>query len=67
MPVVTIALAYNVSDFFQDYFNEVTKIKSIYNPYSDNEEELYQHIYICRKPKQTFDELRAQFKDRIFE
>lgn len=67
MPVVTIGLAYNVSDFFQDYFNEVTKIKTIYNPYSDNEEELYQHIYICRKPKQTFDELKAQFKDRIFE
>ncbi len=67
MPVVTIALGYNVGDFFQGYFNEVVKVKTVYNPYSENEEELHQHIYICKKPKQSFDDLRELFKDRIFE
>ncbi|HZH70820.1 MAG TPA: glycosyltransferase family 39 protein, partial [Flavobacteriaceae bacterium] len=67
MPKVTIALGYNVGNFFQGYFNKVTKVKTIYNPYSENEEELHQHIYICKKPKQTFDELKELFKDRVFE
>lgn len=67
MPVVTIALGYNVGDFFQGYFNEVVKVKTVYNPYSENEEELHQHIYICKKPKQSFDDLRELFEDRIFE
>jgi hypothetical protein len=67
MPKVTIALGYNVGDFFQGYFKEVVKVKTIYNPYSENEEELHQHIYICKKPKQTFEELKELFKDRIFE
>jgi len=67
MPTIIIALGYNVGNFFQGYFDEVTKVKTIYNPYSENEEELHQHIYICKKPKQTFDELKELFKDRIFE
>jgi len=44
-----------------------TRVKTIYNPYAYNEEKLHQHIYICRKPKQTFDELKELFKERIFE
>jgi len=67
MPMVTIALGYNVGDFFQEYFDEVTKVKTIYNPYSENIEELHQHIYLCKKPKQTFDQLKESFQDRIFE
>ncbi|KGL61730.1 glycosyltransferase family 39 protein [Polaribacter sp. Hel1_85] len=67
MPNVTIALSYNSGDFFQGYFDEVVKVKIIYNPYSENEEELYQFIYICKKPKQSFDELKELFKNRIFE
>lgn len=67
MPETTICLGYNVGDFFNEYFGEVIKVKTIYNPYSENEEELHQHIYICKKPKQAFDELKTLFKDRIFE
>jgi hypothetical protein len=33
-------------------------VRTIYNPYSANEEELHQYIYVCRKPKQTFDILK---------
>lgn len=67
MPETTICLGYNVGGFFNEYFDEVIKVKTIYNPYSENEEELHQHIYICKKPKQSFDELKTLFKDRIFE
>jgi len=67
MPETIICLGYNVGDFFNEYFEDVIKVKTIYNPYSENEEELHQHIYICKKPKQTFDELKTLFKDRVFE
>ena len=67
MPETTIALSYNVGGFFEAYFEEVIKVKTIYNPYSENEEELHQHIYICKKPKQTFDELKILFENRVFE
>ncbi|MGB5700678.1 ArnT family glycosyltransferase [Muriicola sp.] len=67
MPETTICLGYNVGDFFNEYFDEVTEVKTIYNPYSENEEELQQHIYICKKPKQTYDELKTLFKGRVFE
>ena len=67
MPNIVIGLSYQVGDFFKSYFNEVTLIKTIYNPFADNEEELYQQIYICRKPKQDFEKMKALFKNRIFE
>jgi len=67
MPETTICLGYNVGSFFNEYFEEVIKVKTIYNPYSENEEELHQHIYICKEPKQTFEELKTLFKDRIYE
>jgi len=67
LPETTIALSYNVGDFFNGYFDEVIKVKTIYNPYSENDEELHQHIYICKKPKQSFYALKTLFKDRVFE
>lgn len=67
MPKTTICLGYNVGDFFKGYFDEVIKVKTIYNPYSENKEEQHQHIYICKNPKQTFNELKTLFKDRVFE
>jgi hypothetical protein len=67
MPSTIIALSYKVGDFFIPYFDEVTLVKEIYNPYADNEEELYQRIYICKKPKQNFDKMNELFKHRIFE
>jgi hypothetical protein len=67
MPNTIIALSYRVGDFFMPYFDEVTLVEEIYNPYADNEEELYQRIYICKKPKQNFDKMKDLFKHRIFE
>ncbi|MDP3446045.1 MAG: hypothetical protein Q8T08_24555, partial [Ignavibacteria bacterium] len=67
MPNTVIALSYQVGNFFNPYFEEVTLVKSIYNPYADNDEELYQRIYICRKPKQDFGKMKELFKKRIFE
>ena len=67
MPKTVIALSYQVGDFFNPYFSEVILVKSIYNPFADNEEQLYQRIYICRKPKQNFEKMKELFKHRIFE
>lgn len=67
MPQTIIALSYRVGDFFQSYFGKVTRVRTIYNPYSNNDEELYQYIYICQDPKQDFDTLKVLFKNRIFE
>jgi len=67
MPNTIIALSYRVGDFFTPYFEEVKLARTIYNPYADNEEELYQRIYICKKPKQDFDQMKDLFKARIFE
>lgn len=67
MPNTIIALSYRVGNFFLPYFDNVTLIKEIYNPYADNEEELYQRIYICKKPKQNFNKMKELFKHRIFE
>lgn len=67
LPETTIALSYEVGDFFNVYFDEVLRLKSIYNPYSETAEEQQQHIYICRKPKYNFEELRMLFKERVFE
>ena len=67
MPNTTLVLCYDVGDFFEEYFSEVVSVRTIYNPYADTEEELYQHIYICKQPKYAFDELKELFKDRVFE
>ena len=67
MPNTIIALSYQVGDFFNPYFEEVILVKTIYNPYTDNEEELYQRIYVCRKPKQNFEKMKVLFSTRIFE
>jgi len=67
IPETTICLSYNVGEFFNEYFDEVVKVKTIYNPYAENEEELHQHIYICKGPKQTFDQLKMLFQNRVFE
>lgn len=67
MPNTVIALSYQVGDFFKTYFEDVTLVKTIYNPFSYNEEELYQKIYICRKPKQDFKKMKQLFELRIFE
>jgi len=36
--------------FFKSYFDEVTLAKTIYNPYIDDKEELYQKILFAESP-----------------
>lgn len=67
MPKTTIVLSYDVGNFFDPYFEEVTQVRTIYNPYAESQEELYQKIYVCKKPKQDFDKMKVLFKNRIFE
>ncbi|MBK6265624.1 glycosyltransferase family 39 protein [Marivirga sp. S37H4] len=70
MPNTIIAIRYGDArgaDFFEPYFEEVMPAKSIYNPYADKEERVWQTVFICKKPKQTFDELKTLFKDRVYE
>ncbi len=54
-------------DFFQAFFKTVIAVKRIYNPYADFEKDLYQTIYLCKEPKLNFEQLRKEFKTRIFE
>ena len=67
MPETIIALSYRVGDFFSDYFENVKMVRTIYNPYSNNQEQLYQYIYICKEPWQGFDKMKDFFRERIFE
>lgn len=67
MPETIIALSYKVGDFFNPYFKEVKLVRSIYNPYAYSEEELYQRIYVCKGPLQSFNKMKEFFKKRIFE
>ncbi len=67
MPSTVIGVSYRVGKFFEQYFKQVQIVKQLYNPYSDNEEELYQYIYVCKQPLQTFDELKVKFRSRVFE
>ncbi|MET4081123.1 hypothetical protein ABIB40_001068 [Pedobacter sp. UYP30] len=67
MPKTIIALSYMVGNFFQPYFGTITKVRTIYNPYSATDEQLYQYIYICKNPKQSFEVMKELFKTRIFE
>lgn len=67
MSETTIVLSYNVGDFFNPYFDEIQQVRTIYNPYADTEEELFQKIYVCKKPKQDFEKMKELFKNRIFE
>ena len=66
-----IVLAFSDGDartsFFNTYFESVEPIKKVYNPYSDEIDELWQTIYICKNPKQDFNELKKIFNKRIFE
>ncbi len=67
MPPTIIALSYRAGNYFEPYFREIKRVRTIYNPYSDTDEELYQYIYVCKEPNQGFDEMKRLFKERIFE
>jgi len=69
MPKTVIAFTNGEAtiDFFETYFNSVIAVKEVYNPYGDFDEDVFQTIYICKSPKQSFDELKVLFKKRVFE
>lgn len=67
MPDTVIALSYADSDFFENYFEDVILAETIHNPYADEKEKLLQKIFVCSNPKQDFQQLKMQYKYRIFE
>lgn len=70
MPEKMLLLRYSDSTgstFFNPYFEEVIQVKTIYNPYADKEERLWQTIFIAQGPKQDFQTLQKLFAKRIFE
>ncbi len=69
LPTVVIAFTNGEAeiDFFQGFFNDVTAVKRIYNPYADFEKDLWQTIYICKSPKINFEGLKDEFRSRVFE
>ena len=67
IPDTVIALSYADADFFENYFEDVVLAETIHNSYADEEEKLWQKIFICNNPKQDFGQLKHLFKDRIFE
>ena len=54
-------------DFFEPFFGSVTAVKKVYNPYANFDKDVYQTIYLCKQPKQSFDEMKVLFKNRVFE
>jgi dolichyl-phosphate-mannose-protein mannosyltransferase len=69
MPETVIAYCYNDAgdDFFDSFFQEVIPVRKIYNNYASSEGWIVQTIYVCKKPKQSFDKMKELFKKRIFE
>ena len=69
MPETVIAFCYNDADinFFRPFFKEVVAVKKLNWDYASGEGWVNETIFICKAPKQNFDELSSLFKNRIFE
>lgn len=69
MPEIIIAYCYNDAgdNFFNPFFEEVISVRKIHSKYASKEGWVVQTIYICKKPKLSFDKLKELFKERIFE
>lgn len=69
MPETVIAICYNDAgdNFFNPFFEEVIPVRNIYSDYASSEGWVLQTIYVCKKPKQSFDKMKELFKKRIFE
>ncbi len=69
MPETVIAFTNGEAgiEFFQSFFNSVIPVRKVYNPYADFDKDLWQTIYICKDPKQTFTGLKEIFRTRVFE
>jgi hypothetical protein len=68
MPGVIIAFTedQNQVNFFQDFFSTVIPVKKVFNSYAESDKYLWQTIYVCKNPKQTFADLNKYFKARVF-
>src|SRR5690606_38210242 len=69
MPETIIAICYNDTsdEFFYPFFEEVVPIRKLYSPYASSEGWVEQTIYLCKHPKQDFDQMKVLFKALIFE
>ncbi|MFB6454220.1 ArnT family glycosyltransferase [Chitinophaga sp. Hz27] len=69
MPQTVIALAFKDTPdyFFTPFYEEVIPVRVIPNIYAGVEGRVNQTIYICKKPKYNFTEMKEQFRKRIFE
>jgi len=69
MPETVIAFCYNDAgdSFFNPFFEEVIPVRKIYSDYASSEGWVVQTMYVCKKPKQSFDKMKELFKKRIFE
>ncbi|NIG55135.1 glycosyltransferase family 39 protein [Chitinophaga sp. Cy-1792] len=69
MPQTVVALAFNDTPdyFFTPFYEEVIPVRVIPNIYAGVEGRVNQTIYICKKPKYNFAEMKEQFRKRIFE
>ncbi|HEY1871342.1 MAG TPA: hypothetical protein VGG71_09800, partial [Chitinophagaceae bacterium] len=69
MPETVIAFCYNDAgdDYFNPFFEEVIPVRKIYSDYASSEGWVVQTVFVCHKPKQSFDKMRELFKKRIFE
>jgi hypothetical protein len=38
----------------------------VFNTYAESDKYLWQTIYVCKNPKQTFGDLKKYFKARVF-
>ncbi|HVM89674.1 MAG TPA: glycosyltransferase family 39 protein [Puia sp.] len=69
MPETVIAYCYNDAGdhYFDPFFEEVITVRKIYSEYASMEGWVSQTIYVCKKPRQSFDKMKELFKKRIFE
>jgi hypothetical protein len=54
-------------DFFQDFFYSVVPVKKVCSLHAKESKHACQTIFICKEPKQNFEEMREKFSTRVFE
>lgn len=69
MPEVVIGFTNGEAriEFFENYFKNVVAVKMVRNPYASFEKDIYQTIYVCKEPRQSFDQMSVLFSKRVFE
>lgn len=69
IPKTVIAYCNGDADihFFQPFFGEVKPVKKVYNPYANDKYHIWQTIFICKKPRYSFTQMKKLFRSRVFE